>query len=378
MARESSRRTGSPVIQCALDRVLVVMMSALGDAVHVLPVLNALKRHHPRCHLTWVLQSGPAALVRGHPAVDEIILFERSRGWRAFAETRRALRGRRFDLVLDLQVYIKGGLVTWQADAPIKLGFDRARARDFNWLFTTHKIPPHPPQHVQDQYFEFLAALGVPHEPVEWGLGPWPEERGWQREFFADQDRPLACLITSSSDPQREWLPERWAAVADVLYEDYGLQPVLVGGRSARELEAERVIRARARNAVISTLGMPLRHMVSVLDGSALALSVNTGPLHVAVALNRPVISLMGYNNPKRVGPYRFHDLIIDAYGEPGEEYAPSLEQRPGRMQRITVDDVAEKIDLWSRRYRLSASVATGDAETRAASNLAPGHPGRA
>ena len=365
------------MIQCALDRVLVVMMSALGDAVHVLPVLNALKRHHPGCHLTWVLQSGPAALVRGHAGVDEIILFERSRGWRAFGETRRALRGRRFDLVLDLQVYIKGGLVTWLADAPIKLGFDRARARDFNWLFTTHKIPPHPPQHVQDQYFEFLAALGVPHEPIEWGLGPWPEEREWQREFFANQDRPLACLVTGSSDPQREWLPERWAVVADVLYEDYGLQPVLVGGRSARELDAERVIRARARNAVVSTLGMPLRHMVSVLDGSALALSVNTGPLHVAVALNRPVISLMGYNNPKRVGPYRFQDLIVDAYGEPGEEYAPSLEQRPGRMQRITVEHVTEKIELWSRRYPLSASVAMEDPETQAAANLAREHPRR-
>ena len=357
MARRGGGRTERTVIAAPPERVLIVMMSAIGDAVHVLPVVTALKRAWPECHLSWVLQPGPAALVRGHRAVDELLLFERARGWRALPALARTLRTRRFDLVLDLQVYIKGGLVTWLAQAPIKVGFDRARARDFNWLFTTHKIPPHAPQHVQDQYFEFLAVLGVPHEPVEWGLGPWPEERAWQREFLARFDRPIAALVIGSSAAQREWIPERWAAVADVLYEDYGLQPVLAGGRSPRELDAERTILAHARSRVISTLGIPLRQLVGVLDASALVISVNTGPLHMAVALNRPVISLMGHNNPKRVGPYRrFHDLLIDAYGDPGERYPVSLEHRPDRMRRITVNQVVEKIDVWSRRYRALAA----------------------
>jgi heptosyltransferase I len=346
-------------LRCApLNRVCIVMMSAAGDAVHVLPVVNALKRARPHCHISWVLQPGPASLVRGHAAVDEIILFERARGWRAFHDVRRTLAGRSFDLVLGLQVYIKGGLVTWLANAPIKLGFDRERARDFNWLFTTHRIPAHPPQHVQDQYFEFLAALGVPHEPVEWGLGPWPHERAWQQEFFADIDRPVAVLVPGSSAQQREWLPERWAAVATLLSADYGLQPVLAGGRSARELEAEQTILSQARARVISTLGIPLRQLVGVLDGCALVISVNTGPLHMAVALDRPVISLMGHNNPKRVGPYRrFHDLIVDAYGELGEDYPVSMQHRPNRMRRISVEDVVEKIDLWSRRYADAAAL---------------------
>src|SRR6185369_12425073 len=99
-----------------------------------------------------------------------------------------------FDVVLNLQVYFKAGIVTAFTRAPVKLGFDRARARDANWLFTTHKIPPHAGQHVQDQYFEFLTALGVPHEPVVWDLGPWPNERAWQREFFARFDRPIAPI----------------------------------------------------------------------------------------------------------------------------------------------------------------------------------------
>ena len=329
-------------------------MSAVGDAVHVLPVINALKRHAPACRITWILQPGPATLVRGHRSVDEIIIFERSAGLRAFADVRRALSEKAFDLVINLQVYFKAGIVTSFTRAPVKLGFDRARARDLNWLFTTHRIPPRAVgQHVQDQYFEFLEALGVGHEPVEWDLGPWSPERAWRDEFFGKLDRPAAAIVVATSKPEKDWLPERWAAVADLLVEEYGLQPVLVGGRSERELAAERVIMQRARHQPVSALGSGLRNLVGILSGSALVLSPDTGPLHMAVALDRPVISLMGYTNPKRTGPYRkFHDLLIDAYGDPGEDYPVSMENRPGRVQRITVEEVRAKLELWHRTYR--------------------------
>jgi heptosyltransferase I len=336
-----------------LDRVCIVMMSAVGDAVHVLPVINALKRHQASSHITWVLQPGPATLVRGHPSIDDIVLFDRSKGWRGFLDVRRTLAERRFDVVLGLQVYFKAGIITSFTRSAMKLGFDRARARDFNWLFTNRKIAPHPVgQHVQDQYFEFLEALGVPHEPVTWNLGPWPHERAWQREFFAPIARPTAAIVVATSKPQKDWLPERWAAVADQLYERYGLQPVLVGGRSPRELHAETVIMRTARHQPISALGSGLRNLVSILDGSALVLAPDTGPLHMAVALDRPVISLIGYTNPKRTGPYRrFHDLIVDAYGDPGEDYPLSMDTHLDRMPRISVSDVMAKVELWRARY---------------------------
>ena len=335
-----------------LDRVGIVMMSAVGDAVHVLPVLTAIKRHSPDAHLTWVLQPGPATLVRGHAAVGEIVLFDRAAGWRAFLDVRQALRERPFDVVLDLQVYLKAGIVTGFTRAPLKLGFDRARARDANWLFTTERIPPHPAgQHVQDQYFEFLTALGISHEPVVWDLGPWPAERAAQSEFFAKITRPVAAIVVATSKPEKDWIPERWGDVARALDAGFGLQPVLVGGTSPRERHAESVILARAPGA-ISALGSGLRALVGILDGAALVLSPDTGPLHMAVALNRPVISLMGYTNPKRTGPYRrFHDLMIDAYGDPGEDYPISMDTRPGRMARITVDDVLAKVALWKKTY---------------------------
>jgi len=351
----SMRDPSAPLGRVPLERVGIVMMSAVGDAVHVLPVLTALKRLDPAPHVTWVLQPGPATLVRGHPAVDDVVIFDRSRGWRAFRDVRRALAGRRFDVVLNLQVYLKAGIITSFTRAPVKLGFDRARARDANWLFTTHQVPPHPiGQHVQDQYFEFLTHLGVPHEPPVWDLGPWPDERPWQREFFGALDRPAAAIVVATSKAEKDWPPERWAEVCDALVERHGLTPVLVGGRSPRELHAEEVILARAKHRPVSALGSGLRKLVAILDGSAVVLSPDTGPLHMAVALDRPVVSLIGFSNPKRVGPYRkFRDLMIDVYSDPGEEYpVGSMESRPGRMSRITVEDVLAKLDLWERRYR--------------------------
>ncbi|MGH7709797.1 MAG: glycosyltransferase family 9 protein [Gemmatimonadaceae bacterium] len=334
------------------DRIAVVMMSAVGDAVHVLPVICALKRHYPASHITWVLQPGPASLVRGHAAVDEVVIFDRSRGLRGFVDVRRDLAPRRFDLVLNLQVYLKAGIVTSFTRAPIKLGFDRSRARDFNWLFTTHRIPARPIQHVQDQYFEFLNFLDVPHDPIEWRLGPWQAELEWQRSFFAQFDRPIVPIVVATSKPEKDWPPERWAAVCDALVGDFGLVPVLVGGRTAREEHAEQVIRSLARSAPHSALGSGLRKLVGILDGAALVLSPDTGPLHMSVALGRPVVSLIGYSNPRRVGPYRrFRDLVIDAYGNPGEAYPATMESRPGRMTRITVRDVLDKVEHWRRYY---------------------------
>ena len=342
-------------MRIATDRVCIMMMSAIGDTVHVLPVLHSLKQANPAMHVTWILQPGPAALVRGHHLVDEIILFDRSQGLRGFLDIRNQLQARSFDLVLSLQVYLKANIIMSFIKAPVKLGFDRDRARDLNWLFTTHQIPPRAMQHVQDQYLEFCEWLGAPISPVTWDLGPWDqEERDWQNSFYAKLDRPAATIVIATSKLQKNWFPERWAEVCDALYADFGLQPVLVGGRSPVELEFERVILERTKHKPLSALGNGgLRGLVGILDGAALVLSPDTGPLHITVALDRPVVSLIGYSNPKRVGPYRkFGDLMIDAYGEPGEEYPITMENRLNRMQRITVEGVLEKVQLWRSNYQ--------------------------
>ena len=330
------------------------MMSAVGDAVHVLPIVNALKRAYPSTHITWILKPIPATLVRGHPAVDEILEVDTARGMSAFRDAARALRERPFDLVLALQVYFKAGIITRLTRAPVKLGFDVQRARDLNWLFTTHRIPPHERQHVQDQYFEFLTALRIPHEPIEWRLGPWPSEREWQEEFRARVGVPFAVIVPTASNEERDWIPERWGQVVDDLVERHSLRSVIAGGGSPREQAAAAAIVRHARHRPLVELGAGLRRLVSMIDASALALSVDTGAVHVAVALDRPVVTLMGNADPGRTGPYRrFRDLVVDAYHDPGEDTTTvNWSRRAGRMPRIQVSDVLEKVALWADRYR--------------------------
>lgn len=333
-----------------LDRIAIVMMSAIGDAVHVLPVVTALKRHRPDCRITWFLAPGPAALVRGHPDVDEIVVFNARAGAREYLRMRRTLADRSFDLVLNFQVALKAGLLTALLHAPVKLGFDRRRARDLNWLFTNARIPPHVNQHVQDQYFEFLDWLGVPTQPVVWNLGPWPHEQGLMRSVLEGAEAPLVSIAVSSARPERNWPAERWAEVIDALQEGCGVRVALIGGRSDHELEAERVILARVRQRPISTMGSSLREMVAVIAGSALVMTPDTAPLHIAVATGVPVIGLFGTTDPRRTGPYRAsHDLIVDAFREPGDGDDILVEKRPGRMDRITVEQVLEKVELWNR-----------------------------
>ena len=328
------------------------MLSAVGDAVHVLPVVNAIKRADPGSHITWVLQPGPASLVEGHSSVDEIVRFDRSRGWRAFTDVRAHFHGRRFDVALGLQDYLKAGILTALVPAPVRLGYDRARARDGNWLFTNRRIPPHEPQHVQDEYMEFVSALGLSPTPVEWKIGPWDAERAYQREFLKQFDRPLVSLVIGTSRPQKDWVAERWGELADALSGRFGLQPVLVGGRSPREEATEEVILERTRRKPMSALNSGLRRLIAILDASALVISLDTGPLHMAVALGRPVISLLGFSNPLRTGPYRAsQELIVNAYGEMWNGSRLAIDRRAGRMQTIRVADVLEKVAIWKDRY---------------------------
>ena len=337
-------------------RVAIVMLSAIGDAVHVLPVANALKRAVPDMKLTWVIQPVPHKLVYNHPAIDEFIIFRRRRGLAAIGEflrARRELRRRELDLVIDLQVYFKAGLLTWFTRAPIKLGFDRRRARDLNWLFSTERIARHENQHVQDQYFEFLEHLGVRPQPVIWGIVITEEERREQRRFYEGIRRPTCCVVVGSSKPEKDWPLDRYARLLEIIESDFGYQTVLIGGPAPRERAAAAEVEGLTRARPLNELGDNLRRLVYLVDGADLLVSPDTGPLHIARALETPVVGLYGYTNPKRSGPYRkYEDLVVDGYARhPGEDYPISMEYRSDGMRRITVEMVVEKLGLAIERY---------------------------
>ena len=337
-----------------LDRVAVVMISTVGNAVHALPVLNSIRAHRPEARITWIMQPGSAALVRGHPAVDEVVVLDRARGMAGFAALRRELAGRRFDVALNLQAYLKAGVAAALTRAPVRIGYDRARARDLTWLFSTHRLPARPRTHVQDEFLEFLDFLGIPRR-LEWGLEPAEEERARYAPLLPDAPGPTVAMVVGTTKREKEWPAERYAVLADRLASDFGARTVLVGARSAREDAVAAAIRATASHPPLDLREWDLRRLVYLLGRADVLVTPDTGPLHVGVALGTPTVALMGHTNPKRYGPYRrFGELLVDAFGDPGEDYPASAPNRKGRMGRITVEQVMEKVELALRRYRSS------------------------
>ena len=334
----------------ASPRICIVLLSAVGDVVHALPLVCAIKRHRPQARITWLLQEAGASLIQGHSAVDEILIFQRKAGLAGFIKMGMELSQRPFDLVLDLQCYFKATLLTALCQAPIKIGFDRARAREFNWLATNTKLTPRPLGHVQDHFLEFLDLLGVRPEPIEWNLGPWPNELAWQKEFFKHLPSPRVALVAGTSNPRKDWLPDSWVRLNDALQEQFGFTTILVGANSPRETALGDKMQRECLHPPVAALGCGLRRLVAILEGCDLVISPDTGPLHLAGAVGRPVIGLYGYNSPARVGPWRQDSrLLVDAFHHVGEEPQMTFQHRQGRMSRITVEDVLAKVEIWKK-----------------------------
>lgn len=336
--------------------VCIVRLSALGDVVQTLPLATALKRAWPELRLSWVTQPLPARILEGSSVVDEVIHFQRRRGVEAFREYRRfreVARNRRFDLALVPHVALKAGLLVRLLNSPIRLGFDRSRATDLQWLFTTHRIASGPRRHVVDEALEFARALGVEPGPVQWGLRLSASEIESRDRFFGDFDAPVCGIVVATSDPRKNWTPERWAQVADVLEERWGFRVVLLGGPSTQERAIADRILARCRTSPLDLLGDDIRRMMWLLDGCSLVVAPDTGPLHMAIALGTPAVGLYGRTNPNVTGPYGpSRELVADGYARwPGEAYGTTRRLRTGGMERVTPRMVLERIGAAVERF---------------------------
>jgi heptosyltransferase I len=325
----------------------IVLLTGLGDVVHGLPIVNAIRAARPDLRVTWVAEPMPAQLLSPHDAIHTVVAWNKKAGWRGVRELRARLATTRFDLTLNFNIYFKALLPTLLSRAPVRTGFGRGRARDGVWLAHTHNLPFGPRKHTQDMFLDFLDALNVPRPaPLEWRLHLTDTERDAQARFFAHfEGRPVCALVPASANLNKDWVPERHAPLVDALSE-LGFGVVLAGGPGARETAIATGIVERASRTPTWGLGEGVRRLLWLLAGCDLVIAPDTGPVHIARALDIPVIGLYGHTNPWRVGPYRkFEDLWVDAYDEPDEPPDPSnFEPRHGRMERITVDDVMARV----------------------------------
>jgi heptosyltransferase I len=338
----------SPIPSSALDgHIVIVLLTGLGDVVHGLPIANALKRAHPACRITWVVEPMPAGILDPHPAIDRVVVFRKKEGWRGVRRLARDLAAERFDLALNFNVYFKSVWPTVFTRAPHRLGFDRGRARDGVWLCANHHLRPGPRRHTQDLFLEFLDVLGVPAAPLEWKLALTDAERAQQARFFAPlSGRPVVGIVPASANPKKDWPADRYVPLVDAIDRELGAQTVLLGGPGARETAiAEEIVRG-AEARLVWGLGDGVRRLPWLIGGCDAIVAPDTGPVHIARALDVPVVGLYGHTNPWRVGPYRkYEELWVDTYNEQGAPPDASVaDPRHGRMERIAVDDVLARV----------------------------------
>lgn len=332
-------------------------LSGLGDVVQALPVAVALKDRDPSARVTWIAMPPSARLLRPHPAVDRVVVFQRGRGLAGAVNLWRRTRRMRHDVAMNMETYLRGVVPSLASGAERRVGFGPPRARELSWLFHHERLPRRDQRHTQDMYLEFAAWAGAEPERPDWGLAPTGDERRARDAFFARlaggpahgsaaDGGPKVALLPTSGRPEKDWPVERWAALARRLRAERGARLVVAGGPSEREARrARRVLEAEGVEAVDARDDDP-RRLVWLLEGCDLAVAPDTGPLHVAVAVGTPVVGLYGHTNPWRVGPYRFRELVVDRYTDPDEEPDPSRrEPRPGRMERIGLEEVLEKVD---------------------------------
>ncbi len=303
-------------------RILIIKPSSLGDVTHALPVLNGLRRRYPRATIAWLIATGCRELLEGHPQLDELILFDRkrygqmARSIRAtteFLEFVRGLRARRFDLVIDLQGLFRSGFLAWATGAGTRIGF--ARARECAWVFYSHRIPPgDPDEHAVTKNYRVASLLGFEDAPIEFHLHVQPRARETSAALLAaaglGPGEPYAVLAPGARWETKIWPAARMAVVADHLQRTHGLRIVVAGG-AAEAADCQAVARA-AKLPVINVAGRTrISELVAIIAGSTVMLSNESGPMHIAVALGKPVAGVVGPTNERRNGPFSPNSRLV-------------------------------------------------------------------
>jgi len=299
----------------SLRRLVIVRLSALGDVTLLLPVIETLKQFAPQAKITWIVGSRAYPLLAGIPGV-EFIVFDKSQGLRAYWDLRRQLRARQFDVLLAMQASWRANFIYPLISAPLKIGFDRTRARDGQWLFIDRAIP-FARQHLLDGFFAFLEALGIHERVLKWNLPITDAERAWAATRLAHATAPILVVNPAASKHEREWPVERMMEVIRNAQTRWGVQIVLTGGPSEHEREIGREITQTISTNIINLIGETTpKQLAAVLARAKCLLAPDTGPVHIACAVGTPVVGLYVVAPPELSGPYLRPDLVVNRFPE--------------------------------------------------------------
>jgi len=291
--------------------ILIVLHGSIGDVTRALPLAKLLRRGFPRASLAWSVEPAAYPLLQGNPAIDEIILFDRSRWWKSFAPFLAKVRAKRFDLVLDLQRHLKSGIVSWASGAPQRLGFHPADSKEGNGFFNNLHIERCGDSIAKlDHYLKFADYLGIPRAPVEWNFSLTSVEKATVDRHLAQTASAYAVLFVGTRWPSKQWFSKQMTECAKMLQAEHDLDVLLLGGAQDREL-ARQAMDGVTRRVVDLVGRTTLREAVGIIQRAKIAVGPDTGLMHIAAAVGTPVISLWGATDPVRTGPLGFADLAI-------------------------------------------------------------------
>ncbi len=343
-------------VQSKPQSICVVRVSAIGDTCHALAVVRRLQDNWPDTRITWIIGKTEASLMAGVEGV-ELILFDKSRGRRAYDEVQKQFEDRRFDVALCMHASMRINLLCRSIPADVRLGFDRARARDFQWLFTNKRIPAAAGEHALEAMMGFATAIGAEPRPLRWDL-PLPSAAADFAAQYTDPQKRLVVISPCSSQRSRNfrnWSIASYAATIDHLQRNYDCTIVLTGGKTELEQEYGQVLAACAEPGVINLIGKTaLTEVAATIAAADLVICPDSGPAHMATALGTAVIGLYATSNPARTGPYLSQELTVNRYPDAVQQYlhkgVDSIRwgrrvRHPDAMDLITVDDVTSAID---------------------------------
>ncbi|MFM7708170.1 MAG: glycosyltransferase family 9 protein [Gammaproteobacteria bacterium] len=335
------------------DTVCLLRLSAIGDTCHVVPLLRTLQRAWPTTRFTWVIGRLEARLMSLLPEVEFITVDKRT-GFGGLQALRRSLAGRRFDLLMHLQLSLRASMVAAVIPARRRLGFDRARARELQWLFTDERIAPRQREHVLDSFMGFAEACGVTERVLAWDL-PLPQDALDYAQALVPDGRRTLVISACSSHTLRNWLPERYAAVAAHAVRRHRMQVILAGGPGPVERTMADAIRSACPEPLVDQVGKDtLPQMLALLTRARALVAPDTGPAHMATMVGTPVVGLYAATNPARSGPYLSREWCIDAFPRAAAEFRRSTPERlpwatkieqPGVMALIGTEEVCNRLD---------------------------------
>lgn len=336
--------------------ICILRLSAIGDCCHTLPIVRTLQAAYPDARISWIIGNTEHSLLKGTEGV-EFITFNKNAGLQGLLALRKALAGRQFDLLLHMHASMRANLVSLVINARRRIGFDKARARDYQWLFSNERIPAQENQHVVDGMFGFVEYLDIQNRDMRWDIPVSNADREYARAAVGN-NKPV-CVISPCSSQRarnfRNWSIDNYLQIVSYLQSRYNARVILSGADTETEREYGSAIAASAGDSVTNLIGQTsLKQLLAVLAEASVVICPDSGPAHMATTVGTPVIGLYATSNRWRTGPYLSQHITVDRYpaaveaefGKPVEDLRWGQRVRnPGAMDMITVADVSAALD---------------------------------